>query len=52
MLTFLAANNKFTYMLSKEAWPIAAQANNMYAFSFCLSVRKPNYTEQPGDESL
>lgn len=42
MLTFLAANSNFTYMLTKETWLLAAQANKMFAFSFCQSVRNQN----------
>lgn len=34
-LTFLAANSNFTYRVTKEAQPLAAQANNIDAFSFC-----------------
>lgn len=34
VLKFLAANN-FTYRVTKEAWTLAAQAKNMYAFHFC-----------------
>jgi hypothetical protein len=34
VLRLLAANSNFTYKVTKEAWLLAAQANNTYAFSF------------------
>lgn len=46
-LKFLAANSNFTHKDTKEAQPLAAQANNIHMHLAFAGFKKPKYTKQP-----